>query len=220
MAVELIKNERAITTLKPGTKRLNDGGGLYLLNLTGDGAGNYWRFDYTHEGRRKTLSLGVYPNIGLAQARSLAAKARQDLSEGFDPSTIRKARREQFQQRNEAADRIRNGLPAIGSFEEVMRRWFVIKSPQWMESYSNKAIRRLEMHALPKLGQLQMENITPKMVLDVCREIEKRDNLETAHRVRGLCSSVFRFAIAEGRDLRDPCTDIRDALKRPLVCHC
>lgn len=45
------------------------------------------------------------------------------------------------------------------------------------------------------------------------------DTLETAHRLREHCSSVFRFAIAEGADLRDPCQDIRDALKKPSVKH-
>lgn len=217
MALELIRSERAIAQLKPDTNRLNDGGGLYLL--AGHGGVHYWRLDYSFEGRRKTLSLGIYPAVGLAYARALAAKARQDLFEGFDPSSLRKAKRQLFQQRNEAAQREYQGLPAIGTFEEVMRRWFSVKSPRWMESYSSKALRRLEMHALPKLGQLPIEAITPKLVLDACREVELRDNLETAHRVRGLCSAVFRFAIAEGRDLRDPCTDIRDALKRPIVRH-
>ena len=49
--------------------------------------------------------------------------------------------------------------------------------------------------------------------------MEARDTLETAHRLRKHYSSVFRFAIAEGADLRDPCSEIRDALKRPAVRH-
>ncbi|MFI3190274.1 hypothetical protein BCS42_01345 [Crenothrix sp. D3] len=54
--------------LNPATdQRLNDGGGLYLLIKT-NGA-KWWRFDYSIEGKRKTLSLGVYPVIGLAAAR-------------------------------------------------------------------------------------------------------------------------------------------------------
>ena len=48
---------------------------------------------------------------------------------------------------------------------------------------------------------------------------EARDTLETAHRLREHCSSVFRFSIVEGADLRDPCHEIRDALKRPPVRH-
>lgn len=219
MALEIIKSERTIAALKTGTKRLNDGGGLYLLPFAGNGEVHYWRFDYSFQGKRKTLSLGVHPNVSLAHARTLAAKARLDISAGIDPSSIRKVNFQQIQEHQATAQRIRSGLPAIGSFEEVMRRWFAVKSPSWVESYSAKAIRRVEMHLLPRLGQLQMASITPKMVLEACREVERRDNLETAHRIRGLCSSVFRFGIAEGMDLRDPCSDIRDALKRPLVRH-
>ncbi len=56
MAVELIKSERVIQALKPGAKRLNDGGGLHLLPFA-KGLTHYWRLDYMFEGRRKTLSL-------------------------------------------------------------------------------------------------------------------------------------------------------------------
>lgn len=219
MALEIIKSERTIAALRVGTKRLNDGGGLYLLPFAADGGGHYWRFDYSFEHKRKTLSLGVHPNVTLTQARTLAAKARLDISTGVDPSNLRKANRQHALERHQEAQRTRSGLPKIRSFEEVMRRWFAVKSENWIESYSSKVIRRIEMHLLPKLGQLQMSEIRPIDVLDACREVERQDSLETAHRIRGLCSSVFRFAIAEGADLRDPCSDIKDALKRPIVQH-
>ena len=31
--------------------------------------GRWWRFDYRHQGRRKTLILGTYPEVTLAAAR-------------------------------------------------------------------------------------------------------------------------------------------------------
>lgn len=68
----------------PDKKRLNDGDGLYLL-IKPTGA-KWWRFDYTFEGKRKTLSLGVYPQTTLAKARDKAAKAREDVASGIDPS--------------------------------------------------------------------------------------------------------------------------------------
>jgi len=40
---------------------------MYLL-LRPDGS-RYWRLDYRFEGKRKTLALGVYPEISLAEAR-------------------------------------------------------------------------------------------------------------------------------------------------------
>ena len=52
MATELIKSERAIGLLKTGAKRLNDGGGPYLLPCAG-GDTHYWRLDYSFEGRQR-----------------------------------------------------------------------------------------------------------------------------------------------------------------------
>ena len=45
-----------VLNVKPSNKdrRLNDGGGIYLLVKT-NGA-KWWRFDYTFEGKRKSLS--------------------------------------------------------------------------------------------------------------------------------------------------------------------
>ncbi|MCB8748939.1 tyrosine-type recombinase/integrase [Rhodoferax sp. U2-2l] len=218
MAVKLIKSDRVIQALKPGSQRLNDGGGLHLLPFA-NGMSHYWRLDYTFEGKRKTLSLGVYPKTGLAEARSKAEKAWASLAMGVNPSQERQAQRTAIQVSLEAEQRQQKGLPAIGTFEEVARRWFSVKKSQWMETYSSKVIRRLELHGFPQFGNLALSVITPKTVLAACRRVEDNDTLETAHRLREHCSSVFRFAIAEGADLRDPCQDIRDALKKPAVCH-
>lgn len=218
MAMKLIKSDRVIQALKPGSQRLNDGGGLHLLPFA-KGMTHYWRLDYTFEGKRKTLSLGVYPKTGLAEARSKAEKAWASLAMGVNPSQERQAQRTAIQVSLEAEQRQQKGLPAIGTFEEVARRWFSVKKSQWMETYSSKVIRRLELHGFPQFGNLALSVITPKTVLTACRRVEDNDTLETAHRLREHCSSVFRFAIAEGADLRDPCQDIRDALKKPAVCH-
>ena len=95
-------------------------------------------------------------------------------------------------------------MPAIGSFEDVARRWFDVKQTHWMFSYSSKVIRRLELHAFPRFGNTPIGTVTPVTVLEACRAVERNDTLETAHRLREHCSCVFRFAISEGVDLRDP----------------
>ena len=218
MALELIKSDRTIQALKLGIKRLNDGGGLYLLPFA-KGESHYWRFDYTFKGKRKTLSLGVYPATGLSLAREKAVTARSTVAAGQDPSNERKQQRAVVVERVESDRRLHLGEAPVGSFEEVGRRWFEVKKGSWMESYSSKVLRRLELHAIPNFGGTLLEHITPKIVLDACRVVEKRGTLETAHRVRELCSAVFCFAIAEGRDLTDPCRDIRNALKRPESRH-
>src|SRR5579863_8065643 len=70
-------------------KKLSDGGGLYLL--VDRNGGRYWRYNYRFNGRQKTLALGVYPDVGLAKARTRHRKARERLAEGIDPSADRRA---------------------------------------------------------------------------------------------------------------------------------
>jgi len=44
-------------------KKLTDGGGMYLL--IAPSGGKWWRLDYRFDGKRKTLSMGVYPDVSL-----------------------------------------------------------------------------------------------------------------------------------------------------------
>jgi len=80
-----------IRQAKPGAKpvKLADGGGMYLL-LRPDGS-RYWRLDYRYSGKRKTLALGVYPDISLGEARKRRQAAKALLAEGRDPGAERKA---------------------------------------------------------------------------------------------------------------------------------
>ena len=68
--------DTAIRKAKPAASplKLTDGGGMYLL-LKPDG-GKYWRMNYRHEGKQKTLALGVYPTVTLADARERREAAR------------------------------------------------------------------------------------------------------------------------------------------------
>jgi len=89
MAKELIESDRTIPALKPGAGRLSDGAGLQLLPFIKGAGSHCWRFDYTHEGKRKTISLGVYPQVGLSLARERADKARALVAAGGNPSQER-----------------------------------------------------------------------------------------------------------------------------------
>ncbi len=54
--------------------RLSDGRGMYL-EITQNG-GKWWRFKYRIDGKEKRISLGVYPDVGLAEARDKREQAR------------------------------------------------------------------------------------------------------------------------------------------------
>lgn len=218
MSMHKIRSDQSIKSLKPGcAKRVSDGRGLYLLPFFNDGKTHHWRYDYSIGGKRKTLSLGVYPDTSLAMARETAQAYRTMVAAGQDPSQQRKEARASVVQALDAERRIKAGEPALDTFEEIGRRWFAVQSGKWCDSYSTKVIRRLEMHAFPHLGHLPIAQIDAPMVLQVCRRVETNGTLETAGRVLELCSSVCRFAVCEGKLKSDPTRDIQGALKKPAT---
>ncbi|HEX5046224.1 MAG TPA: Arm DNA-binding domain-containing protein [Gammaproteobacteria bacterium] len=65
-------------------RKIFDGRGLYLLVMPS--GGRYWRYNYRFDGKLKTLSLGVYPDVSLDNARARHQVARTILADGVDPS--------------------------------------------------------------------------------------------------------------------------------------
>ena len=218
MAIQLL-SDTTIKTAKPGAKptRLNDGGGLYLL-IQVNGA-KWWRLDYTFGGKRKTLSLGVYPAVSLASARKRTIEAREMVAHGTDPSNKRKEAKVEQNKVLDAERRIEAGQPAIDSFEEVAREWWQKNRTTWAPNHADKIIARLQNDVFPWIGGSPIAKITAPQLLAVFRRIEERGTLDTAHRAKGNCSQVFRYAIATGRAERDPCPDLRGALPTPAETH-
>ncbi len=191
--------DSAIRNAKPKEKqyKLYDERGLYLLV---NKAGKYFRFDYRYAGKRKTLALGVYPEVKLAVAREKRDDARRMLQNDVDPAQYRKETKSM--QKEQAGN----------SFEAVAREWFTKNKHNWTDGHSRTIIRRLELNIFPWLGARPVASITASELLTVLRRIEDRGALETAHRVNQICGQVFRYAIATGRAERDHSADLRGAL--------
>lgn len=196
-----------IQSTKPGAKnqRLSDGGGLYLL-LTTKGQ-RWWRFDYRFEGKRKTLSLGVYPDVTLRSAREHHQEARRLVAQGIDPSALR-------QQRKASSE-----LTAANSFGAVATEWFERQKTQWSERHAGRIWRRIEQDILPWLGQRPLHEVRPPEVLQALRRVEERGAIETAHRLLQYCGKIFRYGVATGRIESDPCRDLRGALRPVQETH-
>ncbi len=218
MAKELLRDAN-IKAAKPQASpyRLNDGAGLYLL-IRPDGK-KWWRLDYTHESKRKTLSAGIYPETGLALARRNAEAARTLLAEGIDPSEARKAKRAKHAQARENERRIADGIPLAGSFEDVAREWFKQQAGAWVPAHGDRIIRRLERDVFPWLGSRPVAEIKAPELLEVLRRIEGRGAVETAHRTLQNCGQVFRYAVAIGQAERDITPDLRGALRPTNETH-
>jgi integrase len=178
------------------------------------GGAHGWRFDYSHAGTRKTLSLGTYPDTGLALARKNAIEARELVAAGIDPSAVRKATKAGNAVKREAEALEAAGLPGPGTFEHVAREWLVtIHEAKVSEGHAERTRIRLEQDAFPWLGRRPIAEIEAPELLQCLRRVEARGAIETAHRVKNACGQVFRYGVAIGACLRNPAADLQDALK-------
>lgn len=195
--------DAAIRTAKPGEKpyKLADERGLFLL-VNPNGA-KWWRLKFRVEGKEKALSLGIYPDTSLKEARSKRDEARKQLAEGIDPSQQRKA-----------IKAAREGVTA-NSFEVICREWLENKRSNIEEAQYKKALARLEKDVFPWMGSRPIAEITAPEVLAVLRRIDARGARYTAHKAKSEISQCFRYAIATGRAERDPCPDLRGAIPAP-----
>src|SRR5260370_16438343 len=117
-----------ISGSKPREKpfKLADGGGLYLL-VTPAGS-RWWRLRFRVRGKEQMLSLGVFPDVSLKEARERRDQARRDLAKGIDPSAKRKTEK----------------LASGDTFKAIAREWFVKFSATWAGGYSIKLIPPLD----------------------------------------------------------------------------
>ncbi len=182
----------------PSGDKYTDGRAMYLLV---NAVGKYWRLNYRFVDKRKTLALGVYPDVGLAKARARRERARELLADGIDPAT---AKREEKQAQADAS---------ANTFEAVARVWLTKTASKRAEVTQSRITTLLEKDVFPFIGSMPISTIKPRDVLDkAVRKIETRGSIDTAHRAKQICGQIFRYAVAVGLAERDVTTDLRGAL--------
>jgi hypothetical protein len=121
-----------------GPKKRSDGHGLFL-QLHENGS-KYWHYAYDFGGSEKLLSFGVWPDVGLKQARARHQAARELLANGVDPSASRKAMK--------ASGRVAEE----DSFEAVAQEFLDIRRAEWSGPHATRWIERLQKDVFPWLG--------------------------------------------------------------------
>jgi hypothetical protein len=174
--------------------KLSDRNGLHIQITPNDS--KLWRWQYRFPGKQKMLAMGAYPDVSLKAAREKLHEHRKVLAHGVDPSAERKAAKRQA--RIEAAD----------SFEATAREFIDKQRGRWSKGHPDYVLGRLERDVFPELGKRPIAQITHAELLDVLDRIEERGAIEMAHRVRGFCSQIFRYAIARQRATNDPARDL------------
>lgn len=180
-------------------QKLRDGNGLYCHVLP---SGKYWRYDYRYAGKRRTLSIGVYPAVTLKQARIALYAAKAQLAEGIDPSYDKQ---------------IKKHVGGDHSFRAIANQWLDVQ--EWSEGHRRTIENRINKDLMPNIGDKPIQIITAADVLTVLRMAEARGARQTAHRLKTVTSQIMRYAVSVGLIDSDPCRDLRGALKAPVEKH-
>lgn len=191
---------------KEKTYRLPDGLGLYLV--VAPSGNKYWQHRYKLRGKGKTKSYGPYPAISLQEARVELLKDKELIAKRGDPCKQHQVEKQQAY------------FDANNTFEAVAREWHSSQASRWKGKQPQNIIRSLEKRVFPVMGGIAITEITTPQILKLLRDMESQGLGDATRRVRQRVSSVFTFAMAEGRLNYNPTVGLEKALRPlPTVVH-
>ncbi|MBZ3792681.1 integrase domain-containing protein [Enterobacter cloacae] len=199
----LTNNE--ILKAKPREKdfTLHDGDGLFLLVKTS--GKKLWRFRYQRpvSGRRTNLSLGSYPALTLAAARLIRDQHLTTLAQGIDPQ----------QQQEQASEQRLIELDSI--FSTVAANWFQIKSKSVTEDYAKDIWRSLDKDVFPAIGEIPVQEIKARTIVEALEPIKARGALETVRRLVQRVNEIMIYAVNTGLIDANPASGVGMAFEKP-----
>lgn len=147
--------------------------------------GKCWHFRYYWNNKQKRMSLGQYPTVSLAAARSRRDECNRLLSQGVNPRIDRKKKRHDVK------------LASDHTFEAIYQQWLAHRSLSLEEGRQTSLgqIRRMfKKEVLPYLRTYTVFDITRSHLLEVIGRIEKRDALSMAEKLRTWLRQLFEYA--------------------------
>lgn len=105
------------------------------------------------------------------------------------------------------------------TFKAIAMEWYGTKKGGWSITHADTTMERMEKNLFPWLGTRPLTDIEAPEILATLRRIEARGAIDTTHRVKSITNTVFRYAIATGRAIRNPAADVGVALKTTIKGH-
>ncbi len=195
----------AVQNAKPRPKLylLRDGHGLHLL--VKPNGHKLWRLRYRFAGKQNMLSLGGYPDVSVAVARTKRDEARRLLASGIDPSRQRRL------------DKLAAATASNNTFRAIAEEHLANQEESGTAATTLIKNRWYLLKLAAPLANLPITEITPAEILALLKKIEKSGRRETAKKVRGAIGAIFRLAITTLRATNDPTYPLRGALLKPIV---
>lgn len=201
-----------VKNLKAGTWAVGQVQGLYIRKSD---TNSFFFLRYSDpSGKRRDYTLGNYPDVSLKQAREMARKVRDLLTEGKDPIQERQNLRAQRKKQQEEQDTLM--APDIVSFEQIAMEWVKDRAGNgyWRQNAKGEkeTVQILRKHVFPHLGHRDIETITPEDIRKGMEPIWQKIP-STAKKARTYINKIFQWAIAlHKRENRENPADMKGAL--------
>ncbi|MGD9963864.1 MAG: tyrosine-type recombinase/integrase [Candidatus Izemoplasmatales bacterium] len=202
-------SDTKLRNTKPTDKitKLSDGKGLYFIVLPN--GTKFFRFDYSFGNKRKSISLGTYPQISLSDARAKREEARGLLAKGYDPSDVKKNQ-----------SKVKSEL-----FEHIANEWIdTVGKKGWKSADTYKNTKAaFQTHIYPLIGSKSIKDITRKDIIDCITMMEKRGLTDSARKTFNFINRIFKYtvthAIIEHNIIADIDVNVAFTLKNTPTHH-
>lgn len=188
--------------------KLTDGGGLYVA--VAPSGKKTWRYQYALDGKRPEVTIGGYPEIGVAEARERHAEYRALIEKGIDPAKHKQEEKRTRQARIGQAD-------APDMFKTFSRTWLAEKMATKSPTYQKQSQSFLERFVWPEIGDKRLAEVRPMDILRIIEDL--RSSPVTAEKTRVTIQRIFDYAIQKLIVEVNPALPLRGVIERPPVEH-
>lgn len=199
-----------LNNAKPKDKayKLTDGGGLFVMVMPG--GAKTWIYQYTLDGKRREVTIGRYPEIGVADARDRHTEYRAMVEQGENPAAHKRIDR--------AERKVRGALRGNeGQFKEFTLKWIEERLADKTESYRKQISSRLDRFVWPSIGHMALEDVKPAHVLAIIEA--RRSTPNTAEGVRIIIQQAYNYAIQKLLVETNPAAPLRGVITVPKAEH-
>ncbi|MCT7645390.1 tyrosine-type recombinase/integrase [Aliarcobacter butzleri] len=171
--------DKEIKASKPKEKeyKLSDGQSLYLVVKTN--GTKFFRYDFSFENKRKSMSFGVYPEISLSEARILRDKTKELLKQKINP----------------IIDKNLSNINSDNTFKSISEKWLSKMKNEWEDSTLKKVVNVMENHAYPYIGNKPIENIIRTDILNIIDRMNKKGLFGSAEKLISNINRIYKFAV-------------------------
>lgn len=182
---------------------LHDGDGLFLIVKTS--GKKLWRFRYQRPTtkQRTMMGLGAFPALSLADARRLRADYLALLANGIDPQIQAEVSEEEQQ------------IALDSIFSTVAANWFQLKSKSVTPDYAKDIWRSLEKDVFPAIGEIPVQQIKARTLVEALEPIKARGALETVRRLVQRINEIMIYAVNTGLIDANPASGVGMAFEKP-----